>query len=256
MSDEVQEVLAEEPAPEQVGTVTPEPEENAPEVVAEVAKTFTQEELDAAIGKRLAREQRKWDREHQQQAPRQSPQVPDIRPEQFNSAEDYAEALAQKKAEVIVNQREQQRQISATLEQYHDKEESIRDKYNDFDQVAYNPNLKITEVMAQTIQLSDDGPDIAYYLGTNPKEADRISRLAPFLQAKEIGKIEAKIADNPPVKKTTRAPAPIPVSNSGGITQPKYDTTDPRSIKQMGTSEWIRAENERLYKQAAAQRNR
>ena len=52
-----------EPAPEQVATAVPETEVIAPE--AEAPKTFSQEELDAAIGKRLAREQRKWERERQ-----------------------------------------------------------------------------------------------------------------------------------------------------------------------------------------------
>ena len=63
-----EEVIAEQPAPEQVATAAPEPEIAAPEVAPEVeqkepSKVFTQEELDAAIGKRLAREQRKWERE-------------------------------------------------------------------------------------------------------------------------------------------------------------------------------------------------
>jgi hypothetical protein len=65
--DESQEVVpAEVSAPEQVATAAPEAEELAPEAVepaAEAPKTFSQEELDAAIGKRLAREQRKWERE-------------------------------------------------------------------------------------------------------------------------------------------------------------------------------------------------
>ena len=62
--DESQEVVpAEVSAPEQVATAAPETEVIAPEAVepaAEAPKTFSQEELDAAIGKRLAREQRKW----------------------------------------------------------------------------------------------------------------------------------------------------------------------------------------------------
>ena len=64
MSDEV---LAEAPAPEQVATAAPEPEIAAPvEAQPESPKSFSQEELDAAIGKRLAREQRKWEREARQ----------------------------------------------------------------------------------------------------------------------------------------------------------------------------------------------
>ena len=64
MSDE-QIVEAVVPAPEQEVTATPDTEVIAPEVGTSVveSKTFTQEELDAAIGKRLAREQRKWERE-------------------------------------------------------------------------------------------------------------------------------------------------------------------------------------------------
>ena len=72
MSDEV---IAEVPAPEQVATAAPEPEIAAPEAAPEVeSKVFTQEDLDAAIGKRLAREQRKWEREARQaEAPKPVP---------------------------------------------------------------------------------------------------------------------------------------------------------------------------------------
>ena len=92
--------------------------------------------------------------------------------------------------------------------------------------------------------------DVAYYLGANPKEADRISRLSPLIQAKEIGRIEANLTSNPPVKKTSSAPAPIaPVTARGGNSA-NFDTTDPRSIKSMSTSEWIAAERARQIKNA------
>ena len=153
--------------------------------------------------------------------------------------------------------REQARAQSELLESYHDKEEEARLKYDDFEQVAYNPKLPITDVMAQTIQSSDIGPDLAYWLGTNPKEADRIARLSPFLQAKEIGKIEAKLSDNPPVKKTTSAPAPIKPVAARSSGAPAIDTTDPRSTKTMSTSEWIEAERARqMRKWQAQQANR
>ena len=239
-----EEVLAEVPAPEQEATAAPEP------VEAQPVKAFTQEELDAAIGKRLAREQRKWERE------RATPVAPvvaaDPRPEQFDSTESYADALAMKKAEQLLYERDVQRQQTEVLGAYHDREEEARNKYDDFEQVAYNPSLKITTVMAQTIQSSDIGPDVAYYLGANPKEADRISRLAPYVQAKEIGRIEAKLASEPMVKKTSSAPppfTPVTPSSKGAST---YDTTDPRSIKSMSTSEWIAADRARQVKKMEA----
>jgi len=107
--------------------------------------------------------------------------------------------------------------------------------------------------MAQAVQASDAGPDIAYYLGSNPKEADRISRLSPILQAKEIGRIEAKIANDVPVKRTTSAPAPISPVTARTAGNPSYDTTDPRSTKSMTTSEWIEAERQRQIKKWQAQ---
>ena len=243
-----EEVLAEVPAPEQEATAAPEP------VEAQPVKAFTQEELDAAIGKRLAREQRKWERE------RATPVAPvvaaDPRPEQFDSTESYADALALKKAEQLLYERDVQRQQTEVLGAYHDREEDARNKYDDFEQVAYNPKLPITDAMAQTIQASEVGPDMAYYLGSNPKEAERISRLAPLQQAKELGKIEAKLADNPVVKKTSSAPAPIAPITARSSGSPATDTTDPRSIKSMSTSEWIEAERQRQIKKWEAQNRR
>jgi len=244
------------PAPEQPVTATTAPEVQAPESTTPEAapKTFTQEELDAAIGKRLAREQRKWEREQAQRA--QAPAAPPtpVAPEQFESTEAYVEALAAQRAQALIEQREQQREQSEVLAAHYEREEEARARYDDFEQVAHNPNLPITQAMAQAIQTSDVGPDVAYHLGTNPKEAERISRLPPLQQAKEIGKLEAKLAASPPVKKTSTAPAPItPVTarNSGDAS---YDTTDPRSMK-MTMAEWAAADNARVAKLLEA-RNR
>ena len=255
-----EEVIAEQPAPEQDATAAPAPEVAAPEAAPEgevkESKLFSQEDLDAAIGKRLAREQRKWEREARQaEAPKPVP-VEHVKPEQYTTTEEYVDALTTSKAQQIVQQQQFAKQQQELLGNYHDKEEDARSKYEDFEQVAYNPKLPITQVMAQTIQASDNGPDIAYYLGTNPKEADRIARLAdPFLQAKEIGKLEAKIASEPITKRTSSAPAPIsPVTARGGHSG-GYDTTDPRSIKTMTTSQWIEAERARQVKKQEA-RNR
>jgi hypothetical protein len=256
MSDEVSQ--AEVPAPELEATVAPVSEVQTPEVAEDQVeqqeeKKYSQAEIDAMIGKRLAREQRKWERA-QQSAPA-APVAPVV-PEQFATTEDYVEALALQKADQLLSQREQQKHQKEVIEAYHDREEEARNKYDDFEQVAYNPNLPITSDMAQAIQYSDIGPDLAYHLGANPKEAERISRLPPILQAKEIGKLEAKLTTNPPVKKTTSAPTPISPITARSTGSPAYDTTDPRSIKTMSTSDWIEAERMRQIKKQEALRNR
>ena len=256
MTEEVQQNLAEvdsAPAPEV--TAPPETEVQKSETPEVAPKSFTQEELDAAIGKRLAREQRKWEREQaNRSAETQIVKAPSIASvDQFESPEAYAEALAYQKAEELLAKREAAKQQSQVLESYHDLEEKARDKYDDFEQVAYNPKLPITNVMAETIQSSEVGPDLAYYLGSNPKEADRISRMSALAQAKEIGKIEAKLASNPPVKRTTSAPAPITPVTARSNGSPAYDTTDPRSTKSMTDSQWIEAERARQRKKWEAQ---
>jgi len=241
------------PAPAELQVTAPESAEAAPQT-PEATKTFTQEELDAIVAKRLAREQRKWER--QQRPQQQTPETPKELPpaEQFESVEAYAQALAEQKAQKLLQQRDIERQQAELLETYAEREEQARDKYDDFEAVAYNPNLRITTVMAQTIQASEIGPDLAYYLGSHPKEADRIARLSPILQAKEIGKIEAKIATNPlPVKKPSSAPAPITPVTSRSAGSPAYDTTDPRSVKSMDTSAWIEAERQRQIRKWQAQ---
>lgn len=258
MSEVENQVVAAEPAPEQVATAAPEPVESKPEAESP-PKTFTQEELDAIVGKRLAREQRKWEREQALKATQpQLPAAPAELPpaDQFESVDAYAEALAAKKAEEIVRRQQMQQQEMTTLQAFHERVEAALEKYDDYQQVVENPALPITDVMAQTIRASEVGPDVAYWLGTNPKEAARIANLPPFLQAKEIGRIEARIAAEPPVRKTTSAPAPIAPVTSRTSSAPSYDTTDPRSVKSMSTSEWIAAERERQIRRLESARRR
>ena len=252
MTDETVPEVAAEAVSEPEVTATPEPEVRAEEAPKpEPAKKFTQEEVDAMVGKARLKERRKLEREQSLKAPAADAFA--AFPDKEADPDAYAEALKiRKAAEELLAEREQAELLNA----YYDREEAAREKYADFDQVARNERLRITTVMAQTIHASEVGPDIAYYLGVNHSEAERISRLSPFLQAKEIGRIEAKLADNPPVKKTTNAPPPIKPVTAKGNSTGGYDTTDPRSISAMSTSEWIEAERRRQAKKWEAMHRR
>lgn len=265
MTEEVQNLAEVNSAQAPEVTAATDQAQNAPEVANQGNETveekkFTQAELDTMIGKRLAREQRKWEREQQaRQAEMQARQsVPTELPpvDQFESPEAYAEALAIRKAEELIAQRELQKQRAHIEDAYAEREEEARNKYDDFEQVAYNPQLRVTDTMAETIKASDIGPDLAYWLGSNPKEADRISRLSPIMQAREIGKIEAKLGIEPPQKKTTSAPEPIRPVSARAVNPGIVDTTDPRSTQTMSASEWIAAERQRQIAKAKALRNR
>lgn len=244
------------PVPEEVVTASPQAEEvnQAPVENEEIQepvteKKFSQEELDSIVQKRLAREQRKWTREQSLATQNVNVDVPsDLRLTDFATPEDYAKALADQIADRKLAAREQQKQYVEIDEAWADREERARDKYDDFEQVAYNPKVPITDAMAATIKAADNGHDVAYFLGQNLEEAKRISKLPVHLQPYEIGKIEAKLAAAPPVKKTTSAPAPITPVNAHSKGAPSYDTTDPRSVKTMSASEWIEADRARERK--------
>ena len=189
---EVAETEAVEAAPGQETTEILETEEVNQEVVEEQEeKTFTQAELDDIVTKRLAREKRKASRVKQEPK-----QVEGLDASQFDSVDDFVNAVAEQKVKAI----QEASILDAEFATYHDKEEDAREKYADFEQVAYSPDLKVTEEMAQAIRLTDSGPDVAYHLGKNPKEATRISKLSPMAQAVEIGKIEATLAAVPKPK--------------------------------------------------------
>ena len=245
--------VAEVSASESTATAAVENEEGTQPVdeQKDAPKTFTQEEVDALIARRLAREQRKMARETQQPVAAPAPGIT-LKPEQFESTEAYVEALAEQKADERIRRREAEQQAASIQESYLDREEKAREKFDDYEQVTRNPTLRITETMAETIRRSDVGPDVAYHLGQNPREADRISRLDPLSQAKEIGRLEARLADAPPVKKSTSAPAPISPVNPRTSGSYNVDTTDPRSIKTMSTDEWVAAENARVRKRLEA----
>lgn len=230
--------------------------ETTPEVVeekqAEEEKKFSQAELDDIIGKRIERERRKMLREMQQQAPAPKPSQ-ELSLDQFATAEEYAEALAERKAEEKLRQRELESQVRTKEEQFRDREDVAHEKYEDYAQVVYkNPSIKITEIMAEAIKESEIGPDIAYYLGTNTKESDRISRMSQIAQIKEIGKIEDKLTANPPKRvKTTNAPPPItPVKTTNS--SPTLDLSDPKSLEKLGTSAWIEADRARRIRELEA----
>jgi hypothetical protein len=85
----------------------------------------------------------------------------------------------------------------------------------------------------------DHPADVAYYLAKNRIEGVAISRMTPLKAAREIAKLELKIANNPTPptptpKKTTSAPPPInPIAGgTGGIDK------DPNKMTQKEYEQW------------------
>lgn len=234
-------------AQDEGSTASPELEENGtPGEQDSEPRTFTQDEVDAAIGKRLAKAKRLWERDQAAQANATQRPVNPPQPNQYPSTEKYQEALVDYRADQKIAQRDAEKQSIDVFASYNNRTEKAMEKYSDFEQIAHrhpkDGGPPITEDMAKVIFSSEIGPEIAYHLGKNPDESWRIFQLSPLEQAKEIGKIEAKLTATPPAVKPSSAPNPITPVGSRSST-PKVSTSDSRSDKAMTTSEWIDARN-------------
>jgi hypothetical protein len=117
---------------------------------------------------------------------------------------------------------------------WNERVEAAKAKLPDFaDKMAEAAELPISKAMHETIFESERGPEVAYYLASNPEEAARIEKLGPLAAAREIGKIEAGIAA-PPVKPAPAAKAlPKPPAQAGGSHSPSvfdFETADPAAF--------------------------
>lgn len=246
---ESQNTLAAATAPESGDTTAPETVDNGTSAEGgdenhQEPRLFTQDEVDALVTKRLGIEQRRLARQKAEQAdqPRQ-PAKEAPKPDQFKTAQEYIDAVSDWKADQKVAERAQRQQQTSTVNTFQERAEQARDKYPDFDKVVGNDDLIIGEPSAQAILESKIGPEIAYHLGKNPQESERIARLSPLAQAREIGKIEAKLEANLPQGKKAVTSAPEPITPIGTrATSPSYSTSDQRSLK-LPPSEWIAKRN-------------
>lgn len=104
-----------------------------------------------------------------------------------------------------------------------------RMKYADFDAVALDDTVPITDQMAEIIRTSDAATDLAYHLGKNRAEAMRIAQMHPLAAARELGRIEAGLTAPKP---RTESKAPPPISPG------KATTTGVKSPDAMSTDEY------------------
>ncbi len=244
-------------------TETPSAETEDKEAVA--AKTFTEAELKAQLDAEAAKIRNKYERKLekariesetraqvlQEVAAKSEPKDDEPRVEDFADYGDYLKAAAryEVKQELAQERAKQQEQESKrSFEQENARREELAEKlaengyakYSDFEEVAESTGdllrskgLKFSNVMMGALYEAENSHDIVYHLGTNPEEAERIAKLPAYAQAKEIGKLEAKLLDKPALK-TSSAPEPIkPVGGAKAITE-----TDPEKMTDKQFAEW------------------
>ncbi len=188
----------------------------------EQAKTFTQAEVDALVQKRLLKEERRVHRRIEQQLREQQHSEAlknEPRRESFSDDDAYLQAqvehLAEVKAAQKVAEREKAIDAERRNESFTEKAEKAAERYQDFHSVVNNPALPINNDMAEFIQESDLGAEVAYYLGKNPTKAAQISQMSPVKAGAELSRIEAELAARPKAN-PSKAPEPInPVGQRG-----------------------------------------
>lgn len=167
--------------------------------------------------------------------------------DQYASYEEYIEAVTDWKLTErlsIERTRIQEKARAETVAQgFEAQVTSAREKHADFDQVVYNPDLRISETMRETILQTEDGAALAYHLGQHPEEAARIAQLQPTAQIMAIGRLQAQLEAKatPAALAPSNAPAPItPVkANAPSTTGLRED---------LSTEDWMRRRNAELRK--------
>jgi len=208
--------------------------EDTEQAEAEHGKTFTQQDVDKIVQQRLAREARKIERQtraeveneflrqqleqrqgQQQEKPSGPPQL-----EQFNTMEEYLDALADYKLDqrlAKMDERTQEEREQAAESEYlgtvREKLLQAAEKHDDFHEVVDSiPAEYVTPAMFDAIAESDLGGEISYYLGNHHQEAAKIARMTPVQQVKAIDRIEATLKGP---KNVSKAPPPMETTGRG-----------------------------------------
>lgn len=126
------------------------------------------------------------------------------------------------------------------VETFRSREAEFAAQHEDYYEVAYY--APISDTLAEVIQESEEGPELAYYLGKNPDIAKKLSKLTFGAAGVELGKIAAKLAiekekaAKPSVSKT---PPPTPKVEGAAETVSIKSASDPESDK-LSAEEWRR----------------
>ena len=161
------------------------------------------------------------------ETPVQPATYPDLvkpRSDDFETDEEFVEALVEWKAEVKQRQWSERQDADSRQRAVHNWHGAARAKYVDWDRV-FHDNLPVSTTMAEVLLQSEAGVDVAYHLGQNPAETQRIANLPPSRQAYELGRLETKLANQPPPQRT-QTKAPAPTSPVGGKETPAKKPED------------------------------
>ena len=134
--------------------------------------------------------------------------------EDFETIEDYVQAEIKHSLEQSQPD-EPAPEVTETDDRRDDLIYEGLEKYDDFEAVAFNPEVRITPTMADAILELDSKVDVAYYLGNHPNEARKIAKLSEVGQIGALVKLQNDLAAKP-AKETQPSTAPKPIKPVSG----------------------------------------
>jgi hypothetical protein len=229
-----------------------QPQEQAEQQEAKPPKTFSQEEVDALIQKRLVKEARRSERVMAQKLAeiqgQQKPVTPEPKREDFANDEAHQRAqldhVIRTKAEEIAAQRVNEtlakQQQQTAVQKFWERADDVADRFPDFQSAVSDPTLPLTQSMADFAFESEVGPELVYHLSKNRGKASSIAQMGPMQAARALMTLESELKAKPKAQ-PSRAPDPInPVGNRGSASR----SSMPSDEDDVDT--WRRKETERM----------
>lgn len=218
---ETMDAVAVEQKPEE----TPEPEQEK-EPTAEEKEAKRQERLD----KRFAKLTRKANEAMERAAALERQLAERGSKPQEDAGDDDIESVIERK----VAEREQRK----AAETFHQKSIEILEKAAEIGDFDPEDIILLPKGAADAV-VELGKPEVFAYLQNNPEEIERLEKLTPYMQAVEVGKLDAKLSAPKPVKKST-APTPVQTVQGGKA----KGISDLYSIE--NTDDWIRERNKQV----------
>lgn len=192
----------------------------------EVEEKSEKPEIPKWAEKRLQRERRKHEREMGELQKKVDQQIATVNQQQATTYDQATQiqnpftgeivdinsvagqvAIQLTQASQIQEQVERQQKTEEAQKNLRRKLEKGRDKYDDFDDVTENAG--ITLPMLNAAYLSDNTDELLYNLAKyKPEEIDRISKLSPELQGREMAFLEVKMKQSTKKKIVKKVPEP------------------------------------------------
>jgi hypothetical protein len=105
--------------------------------------------------------------------------------------------------------------VHKQYQRLNDEFDKASDKYDDFDDVVRHEDVPFTPHVRDALLLVENPAEVAYRLGKNKSELERISRLHPLDQAREVNKLSFSLMGG----KDGKSSSPTKASPLGNIRQ-------------------------------------